>query len=159
MTIQNRNTDALAVNDRTFGRHNLTVLDMSEDPERFLLRLLFLTRNVRNNIAVHFRPVAEGLAGTGNCLIGRGNNFIGLEFLPCGKRRCIGLNRAVGFYRDETSPGSKPLSLIFDNSRVLRIDFRDNHRYVRRPAVRAVVGNNRRLGLCVSFLDLADFLL
>ena len=42
---------------------------------------------------------------------------------------------------------------------MLRVDLRDHHGHIRRPAVGAVVGNHRRLGLRVSLLDGADFFL
>ena len=40
---------------------------------------------------------------------------------------------------------------------MLRVNFRNHHRHVRRPAVRAVVGDNRRFGFGVRFLNRADF--
>ena len=39
---------------------------------------------------------------------------------------------------------------------MLRIDFRHDHRHVRRPAVRAVIGHHRGFGLRVLFLGCAN---
>ena len=41
--------------------------------------------------------------------------------------------------------------------KMLRIDFRDNHRYIRCPAMCTVIGNNRCFCLCVCIFNRTDF--
>ena len=159
MTVQNRNADALAGDDRLFGADDLAVLDMAEHTQRFLLTLLFLTADVGDDVPVHLRPVFEGLACSRDSLIGRRDHFVGLEFLPGCQRRCVGLDRAVRLDSDKAFLRAESLLLSFDHLEMIQIDLRDDHRNVRRPAVRTVVGDNGRLCLRVIFFDLSDLIL
>ena len=129
---------------------------MAPDPERLLLALLFLAANVRDHVLDHLRPVLEGLSGSGDRLVCSSDYFIRLKLSPCTEGRSVALDRAVRFYRDESACCAESLLLEFDHVKVLRVDLRDHHRNIRCPAVSAVVGYNRCLCLCVSFLDRTD---
>lgn len=87
------------------------------------------------------------------------NNLVWLEFLPCSKHWCIRLDRAVRLYSYKSSCRTKTLLLELDNLHMLRVNLRNYHRYVRCPAVRAVVRDNRCLCLCVCILDSFDLVL
>ena len=132
---------------------------MAEDLQRLLLGFLFLTGDKRDDVADHFRPVLECLSGTGDCLIRGDNNLRRLELHPRRKSRRIGLNRAVRLDSDEAACCSKSLPLVRDDCEMVRVDFRNNHRHIRSPAVSAVVGDNRCLCLRIFLLNGADLVL
>ena len=159
MAVENRHAHALAGDLRQFCFHDLSVLYFTEHTQRFLLALLFLSADERDNISNHLRPVFECLAGSGDRLIGRYHEFFRAEFLPCSQARSITLDRAVRFYRNESAGCSKTFLLVRNHIEVVCVDLRHNHRHIRRPAVRAVVGYNRRLCLRVLFLDGFDLIL
>ena len=95
VTVEHRHADALRGDaQRAFERNNLAgrVIDVAEDLERLLLGFRFFARDVRDNVADHFRPVLEGLAGAGNRLIRADDDLVRLEFLPCGESRRIRLD-------------------------------------------------------------------
>ena len=71
----------------------------------------------------------------------------------------IALERTVGFYRNKATPGAEPLFLMFDDGRVLRIDFRDDHRHVGGAAMGRIVGDHRAFRLCIRFFQRPDFVL
>ena len=48
---------------------------------------------------------------------------------------------------------------MLDDSQMLRIDLRNDHRHVRRPTVRTVVGHDGYLGTGILLLQCADFVL
>ena len=153
MAVQNRNTDALAGDHRLLSQLYLAILAGAKHTKGLLLTLLLFAADVGNDIAYHLRPVLKGLARSGNRLVCGSDYLIGLKLFPCLQSRGIGLNGAVRLYSDKASLSTETLLLLLDNLRVIGVDLRDNHRNVRSPAVRAVVGDNRGLGLCVSFLD------
>ena len=159
MSVQYRYTDALAGDDRAFCRNDHAVFDLTPDTQRLLLGLFFLTADVRDDIANHFRPILKGLACAGDCLISRSNYFVRLILFPCSQHRCIALDGAVRLYCDETASSSQSLLLELDHMHVLRVDLRHYHRHVRSPTMSAVVGNYRSLCLCIRFLDGTDLIL
>ncbi len=132
---------------------------MAEDAQRLLFALLLLAGDEGDDVADHLRPVLEGLAGAGDCLVGGCCHLVGLKLLPRGKGRGVGLDGAVGLDSDKAPRGAKALLLIPDDLCVLRVDLRDDHRDIRGPAVCGVVGDDRRLGLCVLLLDRTDLIL
>ena len=159
VTVQDRHADTLTGDNRFLCRDDDAILKPAEDPQRLPLALLLLTADVRNNIPDHLRPVLKGFSGAGDRLISRDDSLIGLIFLPCSQSRRIGLNRAVRLDGDEASRGSEPFPLEGDHIKMAEIDLRDDHRDIRCPAVRAVVGNNRCFRLCIRLLDLPDLIL
>ena len=156
MTVQYRYTDALAGDLRLGRRNDHAILDLTPDTKRLLLALFFLAADVRDDISLHLRPFLEGLACSGDRLISRSDYLVRLEFLPCGQHRRVALDRAVRLYCDKASGRAKTLFLILDDIKVLRIDLRNDHRDVRGPAMCAVIGYDRCLGLCIFFFDRAD---
>ena len=156
MAVQDRNADTLAGDHGRNRRNDLSVLHLSPDPERFLLALLLLSADVRNNVLYHLRPVLEGFAGAGDRLVGGHHRFIGLELFPGAEYRSIALYGAVRLYCYKTSGGPQSLLLGLDHFEMLRIDLRNDHRYIRSPAMRTVIGYHRSLGLRIGFLDRPD---
>ena len=159
MSVQYRNTQALAGDDWLCSRYDHTVFDLAPQSQRLFLALLFFSTDVWNDVVFHFRPVFEGFSCSGDCLVCSSNYFIWLEFFPCSKYRCVALDGAVWFNSDESSCCSKTFLLIFDNIEVFRVDLRHYHWYIRCPAMCAVVGYNRSLCLCVFFFDRFDLVL
>ena len=159
MAVEDRHAHALAGDLRQFSLHDLSVLYFAKHTQRLLLALLFLSADERDDISNHFRPVFECLAGSGDCLIGRYHEFFRAEFFPCSQARRIALDGAVRFYRDESAGCSETFLLIRDHIEMIRINLRHDHRHIRRPAVRAVVGYDRRLCFRVLFLDGFDLIL
>ena len=162
VAVEHGHADALRGDaQRTVERHDLALglVHMAEDLQRLLLGLRFLAGDERNDVAHHFRPILERLARAGNGLVRAHDDLVRLEFLPCGQSRGIGLDGAVRLDGDETARGAETLLLMFDDLIVLRIDLRHHHRHVRSPAVGAVVGHDRGLGLRVFLFDGADLVL
>ena len=156
MSVQYRNTQALACDNRFCSRYDHTVFNLAPQSQWLFFTLFFFSANVRDNVVFHFRPVFKCLACSGDCLVCSSNYFIWLKFFPCSKDRCIALDGAVWFYSNETFLCAKTFLLIFDNIKVFRVDFRYYHRYIRCPAVSAVVGYDRCLCLCIFFFDCFD---
>ena len=73
--------------------------------------------------------------------------------------RRITLDGAIRFYRNETLLRTQTLSLERDHLIMLRIDLRNDHRNIRSPTMRAVVGYHGGLRLGISILDGADLFL
>ena len=159
MSVKDRNAHALAGDNGFLRRNDHAVLYMSEDAQGFLLALLFLAGNKGNHVPHHLRPVAEGLARSGDRLIGGRDQFCRAELLPCRKGRRVSLDRAVGLHGDKSPLRAQSLLLEGNHIERLHIDLRHDHGDVRRPAVRAVVGYDRSFRLRVSFLDPADLIL
>ena len=107
---------------------------------------------------LHLRPVFECFSCSGNSLVCSSYYFVWLEFFPCGKYRCVALDRAVRLNSYESACCSKTFLLELDNIEMLRVDFRNYHRNIRCPAVCTVVGNNRCLCLGILFLDSLDLI-
>ena len=162
MAVEHGHADALGSDlEVAVERHDLALggVHMAEHLERFLLRLCFLTGDERDDVAHHLGPVLEGLARAGNRLVGAHNHLARLEFLPRGQRRRVGLNRAVRLDGDKTTSGAQALALVLDHLEVLRVDLRHHHRHVRGPAVGAVVGDHRGLGLGITLFNGANLVL
>ena len=70
----------------------------------------------------------------------------------------IALKGAVGFHGDKAALCAKAFALALDDSRVIRVDLRNDHRDVRRAAVCAVVAHHRAFRLGVSFLQRLDLI-
>ncbi|MNV80832.1 hypothetical protein D3C71_1744570 [compost metagenome] len=116
-----------------------------------MFALLFLAADIRDDIIQHFRPVGEGLAGSGDRLIGAGDDLGRLELFQSGQHRHIALDGAVRLNGDKSGLRAETFALMFDNFQMLGIDFRHDHRNVRRPAVRGVIGDDRNTGLGIGF--------
>ena len=159
VAVEDRDADALAGDREAFRRADDAVLDAAEDAQGLALTLLLLAADIGDDIALHLGPVAEGLAGAGNGLVGGDQSLIGLEFLPGGQGGCIALDGAVGLDGDEAAGGPKALFLEFDDLSVVRIDLRNDHGNVGSPAMGAVVGDDGGLGLSVFFLNGLDLFL
>ena len=159
VAVGNGNTDALRRDDRSACLDDLAVLDVAPDAQRLLLALLLLAADVRDDVVDHLRPVLEVLAGAGDCLVRRRDNYRGLELLEGVKHRRVALDGAVGLAGDEAALRAEALLLELDDIIVLGVQFRHNHRNVGRPAMCAVVGYNGRLGLGIRLLDGADLVL
>ena len=159
MSVQDRNADALRRDERRFRTDDLTALNMAEDLERLELRLLFLAADIRNDISDHLRPVRKCLTRTGNRLICADRDLCRLKFLPCRETCDIALDRAVRLDGDEAALCAEAFLLGFDDLKMLAVDLRDHHGDIRCPAMRAVVGDDRCLGLRVQILDRADLFL
>ena len=135
------------------------VISVMADPtKRLHLALFFFATDVRDDVLYHLRPVFKSLACSGDCLVSGSYDFVWLKLFPCSQYRCIALDRAVRFYCYKTFLGSQTFFLRFDHIEMLWIDFRNNHRYIRGPAMCTVVGNNRCLGLCIFFFDRFDLI-
>ena len=159
MSVEDGDPHALAGNNRLLCRNDDAVLDLSEDAQRLLLALLFLAGNKGNHVPHHLRPVAEGLARSGNRLVSGRDQFCRAELLPCRKSRRISLDRTVGLHGDKSAFRSQSFLLERNHVEMLHVNLRYDHGDVRRPAVRAVVGYDRSLRLRVGFLDPADLIL
>ena len=85
-------------------------------------------------------------------------HFVRFKLFPCCQYRCIALDGAVRFYCHETFFGSQTFFLRFDHIEMLWIDFRNNHWYIRCPAMGTVVGNNRCLCFRIFFFDRFDLI-
>ena len=132
---------------------------MAEHLQRFLLGLRLFAGDERDDVAHHFRPILERLAGAGDGLVGAHDHLMRLKFLPRGQGRGVRLNGAVRLDGDEAVLGAKALALMLDDLVVLRVDLRHDHRHIRRPTVGAVVGHDRGLGLRIFLFDGADLVL
>ena len=162
VAVEHRHANALRRDaQRPVERHDLALrgVHMAEHLQRFLLAFGLLAGDERDDVAHHLGPILEGLARAGNRLIGAHHHLARLELPPRGQRRRVGLNRAVRLDGDETARGAQALLLVGDHVEMLRIDFRHHHRHVRRPAVRAVVGDDRRFGFGVFLFDGANLVL
>ena len=158
MAVADRHADALRRNGRRRGFYDHAVLQAAPDAQRLLLAFFFLAADVGDHIVNHFRPVFKGLARPGNRLIGRRHHRLRPEFPQRMQRRRIALDGAVRLHRNKAPLRAQALFLIWDHLGVLRVQFRDHHRHVRRPAVGAVVGDNGRFRLRISLLDRPDLL-
>ena len=158
MSIQYRYTHALTGNLWKTCLDDLTIFYLSKHTKRFLLALLLFSANERNNISFHLRPILKCLSCTGNCLIGCCNYFLWLKLFPRCKAWRITLDRTIWLYRNKSTCCSQTLLLIGNHIKMIGIDLRYNHRYVRCPAVRAVIGYYRSLCLCISLFNRFDFI-
>ena len=158
MSVQYRNTQALAYDDWFCCRYDHSVFNLTPQSQRLFLALFFFSTDIWNDIVFHFRPVFKCLSCSGNCLICSSNYFIWFKFFPGSKYRCIALNGAVWFNSDESLSSTKAFLLILDHIKMFRVDFRHYHRHIRCPAMCTVVGNNRSLCLCVFFFDRFDLI-
>ena len=159
MTIENRHPQALAGNLHVVRGNDLPVFNVTEDPEGLLLGLLFLSADEGNDVSFHLRPLRKILSGTADGLVGRCDDGFGPEGFPGRKDRRIGLDGAVGLDGNEAPLRAQPLLLVFDDVKVSRIDLRDDHGNVGRPAVGAVVRNDRGFRLRVFLFDLPNLVL
>ena len=159
MAVQHRNTYALAGDNGAFSLYDHAPFNGAPKAQRLLLALFFLPSDIRNNIALHLRPVLKGLSSAGNSLIGCCHHLIGLKFLPCGQSRRIALNRAIRLNCNKAPFSSQTLSLEGNHLKMLWVDLRHYHRNIRSPAVSAVIGDNRSLSLCIRFLNSLNLIL
>ena len=150
MSVKNRNTYALAGNDGAGSRYDNAVLYLSPQAQWLLFALFFFSTNVRDNILYHFRPVLKGLAGAAYSLIGACHYFVRLILHPCRKCRSICLDRTVRLNCNEAVLRAQTFLLEFDHIHMARIDLGHHHGNIGRPAVSAVIGYYRGLGLCIG---------
>ena len=159
MTVGHGNANALR-GDHGSGRlYDLTVLYRTPNTQGLLLGLFFLTANEGNDVVDHFGPLVEGLAGTGDCLIGGDYHFLDAKILNGGQRGYVALNRAVGLNRDKAALGAQSLLLCLDDLVMVSINLRDHHGNVGSPAVCAVIGDHGDLCLGVRLLQSLDLIL
>ena len=157
MTVAYRNTQTLGGDRNAVIVDDMSVYDFTPDFQRFLLALLFFSADIRNNVVEHFRPALEGLAGTGDRLIGTGQYFF-QAILVFDRRQGgnVALDGAVGFYGDKAFFGSKTLSLGGNDVHMIRIQFRNDHRNIVKAAMRFIVGDNRDLSFGIGLLESQD---
>ena len=62
MSIEDRNTHALAGDHRFRCGNDLSVNDLSPESQRLFFALLFLSSDVGDDVVLHLRPVLKGLA-------------------------------------------------------------------------------------------------
>ena len=159
MAVRHRNADALRRNQRRAGLDDFAALDAAPDAQRLLLAFFFLAADVRNDVVQHFRPIGKVFAGPGNRLV-RGDDHLGrLEVQQRMDGRYVALDGAVRLHGDKSGFGAQPFALRFDHLDMPRVDFRDDHRNVRGPAMGRIVGNDGRAGFCVRFFQRLNFIL
>ena len=132
---------------------------MAPNLQRLLLTLLFFPTDVRNHVANHLRPVFKCLTRTGNRLISTNIDVLNAESEKRSKCRNIALDRAVWLNCDKSALCSKSLTLLLNDSSVIRIDFRNHHRNIRSPSMSRVVRYYRSLKLCDLFFKSTDLVL
>ena len=159
VTIRNRNTQALCRDERCFGGNNLVAFYLAPNLQRFFFRLFFFAADERDDIVNHFRPSLEGLACSGNCLIGASQNL--LDAILPQRRECrnIALNRAVRLDSNKALLCAEPLSLAGNDVQMFRVYFRNDHRHIRCEPMCRVIGNDRAFSLCIRFFEGTDFIL
>ena len=156
VTVRHRHPQALRRKSGRGSVHDLVAFDMTPDLQRLLLGFFLFAADIGDHIVHHFRPALKGFARAGDRLIGADQRFFQTEFAQREQRRHIALQRAVGFHRHKTAFGAQPFALRGDDLRVLRVQLRNNHRHIRRAAMRAVVGNHGALGFGIRLFQRAD---
>ena len=159
VTVRYGNTQALCCNSRLVALYNLVALNMPPDFQRFLLGLLLLAADVRNEVIDHFGPSFKSLARTRNCLICACKYFGNTEFSQRRKSGNIALNGAVRLNGNKSALCSETLFLRVDNRRVIRVYLGDNHRNIGCETVRGVIRHNGAFRFCVSLLESLYFVL
>ena len=75
MAVGDRHTEALGSDDRLLGVDDVVALNMTPQLERLTLTLFFLAADVGDDVVDDLRHPVEGLAGTGDRLIGADGNL------------------------------------------------------------------------------------
>ena len=157
VTIRAGHTQALRGNCGGGGVFDVVALDFAPELERLLLRLFFFAADIGDDVVDHFWPCFKRLACAGNCLIRADERLFHAVFHQRMQRGDIALQRAVGLDGDKAALRAEALSLCVDDPDVIGVDLRHDHRNVRRPAVRGVVGDDGALQLCILFFERLDF--
>ncbi|MNJ60468.1 hypothetical protein D3C77_562030 [compost metagenome] len=150
MSVRYRYADTLRRNQRRACFNNLAILNPAPDAQRLLLALLLFPADIRNDVVQHFRPIAEVFTSSGNRLICRCDHGCRFKIQQGMQSRDIALDGAIGFNGNKPSLRSKPFALRGNDFEMLRVYFRDHHRYIRRPAMSRIVGNDRGSRFCIS---------
>ena len=143
MSVRDRNAYALRRDIRPGRGHDDAVFHAAPDFQRFIVGFIFFACDVGDYVIHHLRPCFKILACAGNRLVCAGEHPGYAEIEQGMNRRDIALDRAVGFHCDKSALCPQPFSLRLDNGCVVVVDFRHNHRNVRRGPVCAVVGHDR----------------
>ena len=160
VTVRDRHTEALGSDDRLLGVDDVVALDVAPQLERLTLALFLLAADVGDDVVDDLRHPVEGLAGTGNGLIGADQSLADAEILHQGVQgRDIALQAAVGLDGDEAALGTQALALSGDDVDVVGVDLRHDHRHIRSEAVCAVVGDDGAFCLGVSLFQSLDLVL
>src|SRR5512146_1133923 len=152
--VRDRHSDALRGDHLLRRGDDLAVQDGAPDLERLLLALLLLALDERDDVVDHLGPALERLPRARDGLVGGDGDPLRTEAHERVERRDVALDRAVRLHRDEAAARPEPTALRLDDHRVARVDLRDHHRDVGRPAVRGVVRDHRRLRAGVVLLEL-----
>ena len=131
---------------------------MSPNLAEFFFALFFFAVDERNDVVNHFGPCGEILSGAGNGLIRTGQRTFDAQIQQRMNGRDIGLQRAVGFDGNKAGFRAKAFPLCVNDFRVVCIDFRDDHRNIRRETVRGVGGHNRASEFGIGFFQGFDFI-
>ena len=123
VTVRDRHTEALGRDDRLLGVDDVVALNMTPQLERLTLALFLLAADVGDDVVDDLRHPVEGLAGTGNGLIGADQSLADAEILHQGVQgRDIALQAAVGLDGDEAALGTQALALSGDDVDVVGVD-------------------------------------
>ena len=75
------------------------------------------------------------------------------------QRRNIALQAAIGLDGDEAALRAETAALRLDDADVVGVQLRDDHRHIRRPAVRGIVGDDGTFEPRIALLQCADLVL
>ena len=153
------NPEALGGEGGTVGLDDPAVLDMAPQLQGLLLALLLLAADVGDAVVHHLRPALEGLAGTGDGLIGAHQDFLQAVLLQGVQGRDVALEGAVALHGDEAPLRAQAPALGLDDLQVVRVDLRHHHGYIVGPPVGGVVGDDGALQPGVPLLQGPDLLL
>ena len=159
VAVGDGHADALGGDEGSLGLDDDTVLNGTPDAQGLLLGLLLLAADVGDHVVDHLGPLLEGLACTGNGLVGGGHHQGGLELHEGGQSGHVGLDGAVGLHGDEAALRAQSGSLCLNDGQMLGVDLGDHHGHVGGPAVGRVVGDHGDLGAGVLLLQSLDLVL
>ena len=153
MAVEDGDAEAMTGDARPVRRDDLSVPQPPQNLQGLALAFLLLAPDEGDDVAAHFGPRVEVLSRPRYGLVRRRDDLQRLKVAPGGEGRDVALDRTVGLHRDEAARRAQPAPLGLDDLCVGRVDLRDDHRDVRRPAVGAVVGHHGRLGAGVVLLQ------
>ena len=152
MAVGHRHAQALCGDVGLCRIDDFAVFDMAPEFQRLLLGLFLFAADVWDYIIEHFRPCFKRLAGTGNCLIGTNQRLFYAVFHQRVQCWYIALQAAIRFDGNKTSLGTKPSALCVNDTDMVGVDLRYDHRNIRRVAMGRIVGHDRAFKLCVPLL-------
>ena len=153
------NAETLGGDGRACGIDDNAVLHPAPQLQGLLLALFLLTTDVGYHVVHHLRPGFEGLARTGDGLIGADQHLLQAEGAQGMEGGDIALQGTVGLDGDKAALRSQTPALGFDDPEVLGIDLRHHHGHVGRPAVGGVIGDHGAPAAGISLLQGLNFLL